>query len=223
MKIYVISIFPHIFDSFLDTSLIKKAQQKNIIQFETIDPRDFALWMHRQVDDTVYGWWEWLLMKAQPIIDALESCISRIVWDFMIIYPSPSSVFFDQNHAKTYAQYQNIIFLCGRYEWIDARVELYINDHYPMKLQKLSLWRFVVYGWEVPSMIMIEAITRMVPWCIHQIPAQESYDDHATSLLEYPQYTKPAEIHWYQVPDVLMSGHHQAIQDWKETHFGSIL
>lgn len=225
MKIHIISIFPGIFESFVNTSLIKKAQDKGLLSFSFHDPRDYTATRHHQVDDTVYGWWEWLLIMAEPVIDCINQLITSIPkWETReILYPAPSKIIFNQNIALEYAVYDNLIFICWRYEWIDARVERYLNDNYPDKLHKISLWQFVVFGWETPTMVMIEAITRMVPWCIQQIPAEESYDpNHNLENIEYPQFTKPVEIFGYKVPDTLISWHHAKIQERKNNNMSSI-
>jgi tRNA (guanine37-N1)-methyltransferase len=224
MNIYIISIFPEIFDSFVNTSLIKKAQEKKIIKFKLINPRDFCKDKHKQIDDTIYWWWAWMLIKAQPLIDAVEKIIKTFKTQnpkFKIIMPSPSEKIFTQKYAHTYSKVQNLIFICGRYEGIDYRFYQYIKKKYKSKFEILSLGQFITLWWEVPTMIMVEAITRLIPGVINQSQSRknESYClDYKMNNLEYPQYTRPEIVEWIKVPKILLSGHQKNIQTWKENN-----
>lgn len=225
MHIHIVSIFPDIFKSFIETSLIKKAQEKKILKFSFINPRSFAPGKHQQVDDTICGGGAGLLMKAQPAIDAVESIIKKYrlsSWvkskniDFKIILPSPSKEIFNQESAHKLSNEKNIIFMCTRYEGIDYRFEQYIQKKYKKNFQKISLWHFITLGGEIPAMVMIEAITRLIPWVIKE---EASRQDESYSItqnmnnLEYPQYTKPEEVLGMKVPEILLSGHHSKIQE----------
>lgn len=220
MKIYLISIFPEIFESFLSASLISKAIEKNVLSFKITNPRDFCLDKHQQVDDEIYGGGAGMLMKAQPIIDAVESVISmNKLSNFQIIFPSPSAEIFDQTTAMKYSEAKNIIFICGRYEGIDFRFQQYMNKKYPNQFKKISLGSFITLGGELPTMTMIEAITRLVPWVIKEEASrkEESYSpENNLQNIEYPQYTRPAEVEGFPVPEVLVSGHHKNIEQWKK-------
>ena len=214
MKIFFISIFPEIFPSFLETSLIKKAIDKKILEFEIINPRQFCHDKHQKIDDEIYWWWAGMLMMAKPIIDSVESVISKIKWDFQIIFPSPSTEIWNQKSAHSYSKYENIIFVCGRYEWIDYRFEQYCKSKYPNNFSKISLWKFVTLWGELPTMTMVESIVRLVPWVIQE---ECSWQDESYQIsqnmenLEYPQYTRPQEVEWFQVPDVLLNWNHKEI------------
>jgi len=219
MQIHIVSIFPTIFTSFLETSLIAKAQEKNIVSFELYNPRDFCTDKHQQIDDTVYGGGAWMLLKAQPIIDSVESIVSTIdSGDFLVVFPWPTQESFGQMHAHSWAKYEHIIFVCGRYEWIDYRWEQYFNDKYPDKFIKISLGSFVTLGGEVPTMVMIEAITRLIPGVIKE---RDSWVDESYSIaknmtnIEHLQYTKPETVCGYTVPEVLLSGDQRKIEEWK--------
>ncbi len=235
MKIFFISIFPEIFDSFLDTSLIKKAQEKWILEFETINPRDFCKDKHKKIDDEVYGWWAGMLMMAQPMIDAVNSVIEKIKiensslggsWsaelvggNFQIIVPTPSKNIRNQESAHSFSKAENLIFVCGRYEWIDHRFVQYFQDKYPNNFHQTSIWKFVTLGWELPTMTMVESIVRLVPWVIKEELSrqEESYSpSQDMENIEYPQYTRPQEVQWYSVPEVLLSWDHKKIEEWKE-------
>ncbi len=236
MHIHIVSIFPDIFKSFIETSLIKKAQEKNIITFTFTNPRTFCPDKHQTVDDTIYGWWAGLLMKALPAIQAVESIIKKlkeakgspvrerkqkegVEKDFKIILPSPAKDIFTQKTAHTLSERQDIIFVCTRYEGIDYRFEQYMKKKYPKQFQKISLWQYITLGGEVPAMIMIEAITRLIPWVIKE---EASRQDESYSVaqnmnnLEYPQYTKPDNILGMKIPKILVSGHHANIKARRE-------
>ena len=216
MKIFFISIFPEIFDSFLDTSLIKKAKEKKILEFEIINPRDFCMDKHKQVDDEIYWWWAGMLMMAQPVIDAVNSAISKIWnWDFHIIFSSPSAQIWNQKYAYSFSKCENLIFVCGRYEWIDYRFEQYFSDKYPENFSKISMWKFITLWWELPSMTMVESVVRLVPGVIKEESSRQDESYQITKNmenLEYPQYTRPQIVEWYEVPQVLMNWNHKEIE-----------
>lgn len=220
MHIHIVSIFPDIFKSFIETSLIKKAQEKWILTFSLVNPRVFAPDRHQTVDDTICWWGAGLLMKAKPAIDAVESIIKNIKHKkFKIILPSPSKEEFNQKIAHSLSEEKDIIFICTRYEGIDYRFEQYMKKKYKKNFQKISLGHFITLGGETPAMVMIEAITRLIPWVIkEEISRQdESYSvKHNMQNLEYPQYTKPEDVYGMKVPKVLLSGHHGKIQERRE-------
>ena len=228
MQIHIVSIFPDIFKSFIETSLIKKAQEKKIIKFTFTNPRTFCPDRHQTVDDTIYGWWAGLLMKAKPAIDAVESIIKKnrlSSWakskdiSFKVILPSPAKTIFTQKTAHTLRDTQHLIFICTRYEGIDYRFEQYMKKKYPKQFSKISLWHYITLGGEIPAMVMIEAITRLIPWVIKE---EASRQDESYSVaqnmnnLEYPQYTKPDEVLWMKIPKILISGHHANIKARRE-------
>lgn len=225
MKIYLISIFPEIFQSFLDTSLIAKAQEKEILDFELVNPRDFCDDKHQQIDDDIYGGWAGMLIKAIPMIDATESVISKLKGSFKIIFPSPSKKIFNQKYAHDLSQYDNLIFVCGRYEWIDHRFTQYFQDKYPNNFQTISLGKFVTLWGEIPTLTMVEAITRLIPGVIkEEISWQnESYStEHNMENIEYPQYTRPVDVYGYKVPEILLSGHHKNIEERRKEQTKSL-
>lgn len=162
-------------------------------------------------------------MKAEPLIQATNSIINKIKKqkksDFEIIFPSPSEEIFDQKISHKLCKTSHLIFVCGRYEGIDYRFEKYFLDKYPERFHKISIWKFITLGWEVPSMAMIEAITRLIPGVIkeEQSRKDESYDTTQNMKnLEYPQYTRPEKVYWYTVPEILLNWHHKKIQERKQ-------
>ena len=221
MKIFLVSIFPEIFESFLQTSLIAKAQEKGILEFEIINPRNFCTDKHQQIDDEIYGGGKWMLLKAQPLIDTINYIVEQNQLqksDFSILFPSPSQQVFNQKVAYGQSKKDALIFVCGRYEGIDARFEKYCMEHYPDQFKKLSLGQFILLGGELPSCVMIEAITRLIPWVIKEKQSRidESYaikDGMAT--LEAPNYTRPEEVYGMKVPEVLLNWDLEAIAQRK--------
>ena len=222
MKIFLVSIFPEIFESFLKTSLIAKAQQKGILEFKIINPRDFCTDNHQQIDDEIYGGGKGMLLKAQPLIDTINHIIDQNQLqksDFSILFPSPSPHVFNQKIAYGQSKKDALIFVCGRYEGIDARFEEYCLFHYPDQFKKLSLGQFILLGGELPSCVMIEAITRLIPWVIKekQSRIEESYAiKDGMSTLEAPNYTRPEEVYGMKVPKVLLNWDLEAIAQRKE-------
>ncbi|MCX6824508.1 MAG: tRNA (guanosine(37)-N1)-methyltransferase TrmD [candidate division SR1 bacterium] len=216
MHIHIVSIFPDIFKSFIETSLIKKAQEKKILTFTFTNPRIFCPGKHQQVDDTIYGGGAGLLMKAKPAIDAVESIIKKLKSkSFKVILPSPSKEVFTQKNAHTLSTAKHIIFVCTRYEGIDYRFEQYMKKKYPKQFQKISLGHYITLGGEIPAMVMIEAITRLIPGVIKEEASRqdESYNiEQNMNNLEYPQYTKPDEVLGMKIPKILISGHHANIK-----------
>ena len=224
MYIHIISLFPEIFDSFFSTSLLKKAKEKEILNVNFCNPRQFCNDKHQQIDDEIYGWWALMLIKAEPIIDAVESIICKNKLknsDFKIIFPSPTKEIFSQKNAYTFSKQEHLIFVCGRYEWIDYRRELYMQKYYPEQFQKISLWQFILLWWEIATMTIIESITRLIPWVIKE---SESWQNESYSLkenmqnLEEPNYTRPENVKWFEVPQVLLTGNSQEILQWKKNN-----
>lgn len=222
MNIHIISLFPELFESFISTSLVKKAQEKWILKIDFCNPRQFCTDKHQQIDDEMYWWWAWMLIKAEPIIDAVESIIKENKLresDFKIIFPSPAKETFTQKYSYTFSKQENLIFVCWRYEWIDYRRELYMQKYYPKQFEKVSLWQFILLWWEVATMTMIESITRLVPWVIKE---SESWQNESYSLkenmqnLEEPNYTRPENVKWFSVPDILLTWNSEEIDKWRK-------
>jgi len=184
-----------------------------------INPRDFCKDKHKKIDDEIYGGWAGMLMIAQPMIDAVNSLINSINWDFHIIFPSPSEQIRNQELAHTFSKSDNLIFVCGRYEWIDYRFVQYFQEKYPNNFYQISIWKFITLGWELPTMTMVESIVRLIPWVIKEESSrqEESYSiSQDMNNIEHPQYTRPQEVEWYMVPEVLLNWNHKEIENWKQ-------
>lgn len=222
MHLHLISIFPDIFTSFFGQSLLAKAQESWLLTIHTIDPRSFCDDKHQSIDDTPYGWGAGMLMKAEPLIKAVESVLETFnSSSYQVIMPSPSTDVFDQRHALSLSSYEHLIFVCGRYEGIDHRFEVRCQQYHAQHFRKLSVGSFVLLGWEVASMTMIEAITRLIPGVIKESSSRqdESYNPlHWMYNIEHPHYTRPPELRGMKVPDVLLSGDDKAIADWRKSH-----
>ncbi len=224
MYLHIVSLFPEIFESFLKTSLIDKAQEKWIIGFSLHNPREFCEDKHQQIDDQIYWWGDGMLIKAKPIVDCVESIIDEYDLkntDFSILFPSPSEEIFNQKVAYWLSKKGHIIFICWRYEGIDYRCEAYLWKKYPDAFRKISLWEFIVLWWEVPSMVMMEAIVRLIPWVIKE---KGSWIDESYSLkenmknLEAPNYTRPLEVFWMKVPEELLSWSDESVNQWRKNN-----
>ena len=219
MKIKAISIFPEYFTP-LKLSLIGKAIESGIVDFEAIDLRTFTDDVHRSVDDTPYGGGAGMVMMAEPIAQAIDPLIEedrRVV----LIIPTPSGAKFTQEKAQELSEADHLLFLCGRYEGIDARVPEYYRDVLHINVVELSLGDYVLAGGEVAALAMIEAITRLIPGVLGNPDSliEESHvlrDESGQELLvEYPNYTKPPQWRGLEVPEILTSGNHGAIAKWR--------
>ena len=224
MYLHIVSLFPEIFESFLKTSLIDKAQEKWILNFSLHNPREFCEDKHQQIDDQIYWWGDWMLIKAKPIVDCVENIIEQYDIadkDFVILFPAPSKEVFNQKIAYWLSKKEHIIFICGRYEWSDYRCESYLSKKYPDAFRKISMGEFIVLWWETPSMVMIESIVRLIPWVIKE---KGSWIDESYSMkenmknLEAPNYTRPLEVFWMKVPEELLSWDDSMVEKWRQSN-----
>ncbi len=215
MKITAISIFPEYFEP-LELSLIGKARNQKLIDFEAINLRDFTHDNHHTVDDTPYGGGAGMVMKPEPWGEALDSVIAesstRIV-DLIILTPAGKK--FTQRTAEEMANKEHLIFACGRYEGIDARVADYYRNVSKVKLHEISIGDYVLNGGEVAALVMIEAISRLIPGVIGNPESLTEESHNEIGALEYPTFTKPAQWRGLTVPEVLMSGNHGQIAQWR--------
>lgn len=203
MRITIATIFPEMFEGFISTSIIKKAVLKGLVEIDTVDIRAFTLDKHRRVDDYPFGGGQGLVMMAQPVIDALNSVKTP---QSKVIYLTPVGEVFSQPKAKEFVMLEHIILLCGHYEGIDER----IMDSVDMCL---SIGDFVLTGGEVAAMVVTDAVVRLIDGVITEAShQQESFEG---DLLEYPQYTRPADYLGKTVPEVLLSGNHEVIRQWR--------
>lgn len=214
MKITAISIFPEYFTP-LDLSLIGKARQQEVIEFTAVNLRDFTHDNHHTVDDTPYGGGAGMVMKPEPWGEAIDAALefSDQIIDLVILTPAGKK--FTQRMAEKFALSQEIVFACGRYEGIDARVGDYYRSIDRVRVHEISIGDYVLNGGEVAALVMIEAITRLIPGVIGnpESLAEESHNE--IGEVEYPSYTKPAQWRGLSVPEVLMSGNHGHIAQWR--------
>lgn len=214
MKIIAISIFPEYFSP-LELSLIGKARQQSLIDFTAVNLRDFTHDNHHTVDDTPYGGGAGMVMKPEPWGEAIDAALQGLdhVVDLVILTPAGKK--FTQRIAEEFATSQKIIFACGRYEGIDARVGDYYRSIKNVRVHEISIGDYVLNGGEVAALVMIEAITRLIPGVIGnpESLAEESHNE--IGEVEYPNYTKPAQWRGLSVPEVLMSGNHGHIAQWR--------
>ena len=204
MKITVLSIFPEIIDNFFGTSIMAKAVQKDIIQFKSIDIRDFALDKHHKCDDEPYGGGAGMVFKPEPVSSALDSIKAK---GKRVIYPTPSGVPLTQILAQELSKEDELIFIAGRYEGLDQRViDQYVTD-------EICIGDYVISSGELASLVVIDSVYRLIDGVIRSESLEE--ESFNGGLLEYPHYTRPAEFQGIKVPDVLLSGHHKNIQKWR--------
>ena len=192
----------------LSTSIIGRAQSKGLLSVEAINIRDFAENKHNRVDDYTYGGGAGMLMQAGPVYGAYQSVADKAKSKPRVIYLSPQGQTFSQSMAEEFAKEEELIFLCGHYEGIDERVlEEIVTDY-------VSIGDYVLTGGELPAMVMIDAISRLIPGVLHNDVSAE-FESFQDNLLEYPQYTRPEEWHGKKVPDILLSGHHANVEKWR--------
>lgn len=208
MKFYILTLFPEMIEDALNTSILGRASKAGSISFEAINIRDFTLDKHKKVDDYPYGGGAGMVMQAQPIYDAYQHVCEKAGHKVHCIYLTPQGKLFKQQDAKTLALKEDICLLCGHYEGIDERVLEEIVDEY------YSIGDYVLTGGELPSLVMIDAISRMVPGVLTN---SESGEDESleNNLLEYPQYSRPEVWNDRRVPPILLSGDHSKVDAWR--------
>ncbi len=208
MRFDVLTLFPGIFSAVMGESIIGRARESNIIQVNTINIRDFSKDKHKKTDDYPYGGGNGMVMTSQPIYDAYRHVTGALSYKPRVIYLSPQGACFNQNKAEELRREEHLILLCGHYEGIDERIIEEIVD------EEISIGDYVLTGGELPAMVMIDCISRLVPGVLSN-EASCVEESHCNGLLEYPQYTRPYEFNGKTVPEVLMSGHHANIENWR--------
>lgn len=208
MRIDCLTLFPDMMRSVLDESIIGRASKAGILDIRYTNIRDFAENKHNRVDDTPYGGGMGMVMQAGPIYRAYQSVLESAEAKPRVIYMSPQGRVFNQQIARELATESHLVFLCGHYEGVDERVIEEIVD------EELSIGDYVLTGGEIPALTVIDAVSRMIPGVL---PSEEAFSDESlyNGLLEYPQYTRPPVFLDRNVPDVLLSGHHENIGKWR--------
>ena len=208
MNYHVLTLFPEMIEQGLDTSIIGRAMKKGLVSLNAINIRDYANNKHSKVEDYPYGGGAGMVMQAEPVYQAYKAVEEKISTKPRVIYLTPQGQCFSQKMAEDFAKEENLVFLCGHYEGIDERVlEKIVTDN-------VSIGDYVLTGGELAAMVMIDAISRLVPGVLNNdVSAEfESFNDN---LLEYPQYSRPEEWMGEKVPEILLSGHHLNIEKWR--------
>lgn len=210
MLINIISLFPEMFDGPLGHSILKRAQDAGALSVQVTNPRDFAFDKHRIVDDYPFGGGSGMVMKPDPIFRAVQSVVSSndSLTRRRIILMCPGGQVFDQAKARELAGYDQLVLVCGHYEGIDARIRQHVID------EAISIGDYVLTGGELPAMVITDAVARMIPGVLGANDAAE-HDSFYNGLLEYPQYTRPREFNGWDVPEILLSGDHAKIENWR--------
>ena len=209
MNFHVLTLFPEMIMNGLETSILGRAAAKGIVSFEAVNIRDYTLERHGKVDDYPYGGGAGMVMQAEPIYRAYEALVEKIGKKPRVIYMTPQGQTFNQSIAEDLAKEEDLVFLCGHYEGVDERVlEMIATDY-------LSAGDYVLTGGELPAMMMIDCISRLVPGVLNNNVSAE-FETFHDNLLEYPQYTRPAVWHDREVPPVLLTGHHKNIAEWRQ-------
>ena len=205
MRIDILTLFPGMFAGPLDESIVGRARNSGVVEIHLTDIRDFATDRHRTVDDTPYGGGPGMVMKPGPLFDAVEAVRGP---EARAILMSPQGRVFNQEIATELSQLSHCVLICGHYEGVDERVREHLID------DELSVGDFVLTGGELAAMVIVDAVTRLLPGVLG---AKESLaeESHTSGLLEYPHYTRPTEFRGWRVPDILLSGHHGEIARWR--------
>ncbi len=224
MQFEVFTLLPEVFPSYLETSIIKRARERGLIKVDVHNIRDYTHDKHHMTDDTPYGGGGGMVMKPEPVFEAVETVLGlnkpfdknqdtpqtppELVSNIPIILLTPQGRVFNQTIAKELSAHPRIALLCGRYEGIDER----IREH--LVTDEISIGDFVLTGGELPALILIDAIARLLPDVLGD-PTGAEDDSHAMGLLEYPHYTRPPEFRGWKAPDILLSGDHAKIDKWR--------
>ncbi|RKD34412.1 tRNA (guanosine(37)-N1)-methyltransferase TrmD [Thermohalobacter berrensis] len=206
MKIDILTLFPEMFKGVFGSSILKRAIEKEIVDINCINIRDFSKDKHKKVDDYPFGGGPGMVIKPEPIYDAIESVKAA---DSRIIFLTPKGKVYNQSIANSLSKEKHLIFLCGHYEGVDNRIiENYVTD-------EISIGDYVLTGGELPAMVVIDSVVRLIPGVLGK---EESFieESHYDGLLEYPQYTRPREFKGHKVPEVLLSGNHKKIEEWRK-------
>lgn len=212
MKFHVMTLFPDMVSGGLNTSILKRGMESGAISVEAVDIRDYTTNKHNRVDDYTYGGGAGMLMQAQPVYDCYEAVQKKITDagrnKARVVFVTPRGFTFNQRMAEDFSKEEDLIILCGHYEGIDERVlEEIVTDY-------VSIGDYVLTGGELPAMVMVDCISRLVPGVLSNSESSE-IESFQNGLLEYPQYSRPEKWHDKEVPAVLLSGHHANIEKWR--------
>ena len=207
MQFEVFTLLPEVFPAYLESSILQRARQRGLIEVRVHNIRDYTHDKHHTTDDIPYGGGGGMVMKPEPIFDAVESILG-VQPDCPILLLTPQGRVFNQRIAAEYSLHEKIALICGRYEGVDERIRTHLVS------DEISIGDYVLTGGELPALILIDAISRFIPGVLGD-PDGASDDSHASGLLEYPHYTRPPEFRGWSVPEVLLSGDHAKINQWR--------
>lgn len=203
MKIDILSLFPEMYDGFLNTSIIHRAIEKGVVDIQIHDFREYALNKHKKVDDYPYGGGQGMVLQCQPVLDCLKAIKKE---NSVVALMCPTGKTFEQKDAQALSKIDHLIIICGHYEGYDERIRDYCN-------LEISIGDYILTGGELGSMVVSDAVIRLLDGAIREESHEE--ESFSNNLLEFPQYTRPVEYDGKRVPDVLMSGHHENIRKWR--------
>ncbi|MBI4285450.1 MAG: tRNA (guanosine(37)-N1)-methyltransferase TrmD [Chloroflexi bacterium] len=208
MRFDILTLFPEMFDCLVGTSILKRAIERGHVSLATYNIRDWTHDRHHTADDTPYGGGSGMVLKPEPIFEAVDSIKEDGAWPAPVVLLTPQGRLFTQEIARELAGPDRLILICGRYEGVDERVHRYLAT------DEISIGDYVLSGGELPAMVVVEAVTRLLPGVLGSA-ASPLDDSHVSGLLEYPQYTRPAVYRDYPVPEILLSGNHAQIARWR--------
>ncbi|MBR5939131.1 tRNA (guanosine(37)-N1)-methyltransferase TrmD [Candidatus Saccharibacteria bacterium] len=214
IKFTIITLFQEAIEPYLKSSMMEKAVRKGLAEFNFVNLRDFGLGPHKSVDDTPYGGGDGMLLRCEPVFNAIESVKAKDP-EAKVILPTPVGEIWNQKLVKTFAKDEHYIILCPHYEGYDERI-LSIVDY------KISLGKYVLTGGELPALIIVDSVVRLMPGVLGGEKSAEIESFSDGDNLEYPQYTRPEDFRGMKVPEVLLSGNHGEIAKWREEHSGKI-
>ncbi|MDI6778131.1 MAG: tRNA (guanosine(37)-N1)-methyltransferase TrmD [Patescibacteria group bacterium] len=219
MTLHIITIFPKIFDSYFNESIVRRAWKNKLIDIKIHNLRDYTNDKHKTVDDTPYGGGAGMVLKIEPIFDCLrflneklKSKNEKFRKRTRIVLFSAKGKRYTQADAKRLAKYENIIMICGRYEGVDERVAKYLAD------EEISIGEYILTGGEIPAMTVVDSVARLTPGVLGNKESSKDESFSKKGYLEHPQYTKPAEFKKMKVPEILLGGNHKEIEKWRRKH-----
>lgn len=204
MKIDILTLFPKMFDGFLTESIVKRAIERKVVEIHIVDFREFSHLSHNQVDDTPYGGGSGMVLRPEPLVEAIEAYKTE---NSRVILMCPQGIPYKEERARELKEYKHIILVCGHYEGFDERIRDYVDE-------EISIGDYILTGGELPAMVVTDSIVRLLPGVIKE-DSHES-DSFTKNILDYPTYTKPADFRGKKVPEVLLSGNHREIKKWRE-------
>jgi len=212
MRIDILSIFPNMFAPVLNESIIKRAQNKKRVEIYVHNLRDYSADKHKKVDDRPFGGGSGMVMKPEPIFEAVEEILKKSKFSrdrIKVILLSPQGKTLDHQLAKKFSQFKQLVLICGRYEGVDERVRKYLVD------EEVSIGDYILTGGELPAMVLIDCVVRLIPGVLGNKKSLK-FESFQGNLLEYPQYTRPANFKGMRVPKILLSGDHKKIQAFRK-------